>query len=378
MDEDEVKALSKLTGQDPEKIRTLTADQFRKVKERPSILEGVLNGDIEVLTGGTLRNTYNYKNSPTYKKIEKLQEGDVIPSDLVASILNPLVRYSMEKRGKIPKVDYIPDIPVGTNGITKESLMLYMDRVNDGLINDDMAPYDLDLEARTDTKLSALLGDNMKWDFLHKTDRGSTLKNFANLLNRVAFDNPKAGDEMTIDTSGNLVNVRNLSEDDVKDTVTDKNIKLDIDTQVADAVKRGLSPSAAKSSIEDKLMKSYGKTVSAKTAEGVVKTLQIPNEMKDQLRSSMFKLGYGKNMIFATNPDTGSESFAFRTPLTYSLDGEVISVNSPSGRNVNFDRTLVNKDFRVKAERNKALSRAAGFKGNADKITGALYGVAFE
>ena len=58
MDEDSIKYLSKLTGEDPEKIRNLTPTQLQKAKDRPSLLKGILDGNVEVSNDGTVRNTY--------------------------------------------------------------------------------------------------------------------------------------------------------------------------------------------------------------------------------------------------------------------------------------------------------------------------------
>lgn len=378
MDEDSIKYLSEFTGEDPEKIRNLTPTQLQIAKDRPSLLKGILDGNVEVSNDGTVRNTYKYKNSSTYKRIQALDDNSMIPSDLVAEMLNPLVRYSMEKTGKIPKVDYIPDIPMGSNGISKESLLLYMDRVYDGLVNDDMAHYTLDLEAKRDTKVSSLLGSNLKFNFLLKRDHEATVKNFSNLFNRVSFDNPKKGEETFVDAQGNIVDVRFINEEDIKNPTIDASTKKFIDNEVSGAAKQGMSPYEAKKNIEEKLMSKYGKSVTFYEGgkKGEVKVL--PNEAVQQLRSSMYYLGYGKDMVIAKNPTTGSEDITFRSPITYSVEGDMINLRSSYGRNVSLDITKVNPALRSKVERNKALSAAKGFKANADYITGPIYGIAFE
>lgn len=378
MDEDSIKYLSKFTGEDPEKIRNLTPTQLQKAKDRPSLLKGILDGNIEVSNDGTVRNTYKYKNSSTYKRIQALDDNSMIPSDLIAEMLNPLVRYYMEKKGTIPKVDYIPDIPMGSNGISKESLLLYMDRVNDGLVNDDMAHYTLDLEAKKDTKVSSLLGSNLKLNFLQKIDREATVKNFSNLINRVAFDNPKKGEETFVDAQGNIVDVRFINEEDIKNPTIDASTKQFIDNEVSGAAKQGMSPYDAKKNIEKKLLDKYGKS-NRFYEDGKMGTVQaLPNEAVQQLRSSMYNLGYGKDMVIAKNPTTGSEDITFKSPITYSVEGDMINLKSSYGRNVSLDITKVNPALRSKVERNKALSAAVGFKANADSITGPIYGIAFE
>lgn len=378
MDEYSIKYLSEFTGEDPEKIRNLTPTQLQKAKDRPSLLKGILDGNVEVSNDGTVRNTYKYKNSSTYKRIQALDDNSMIPSDLIAEMLNPLVRYSMEKKGTIPKVDYIPDIPMGSNGISKESLLLYMDRVNDGLVNDDMAHYTLDLEAKKDTKVSSLLGSNLKFNFLQKIDHEATVKNFSNLINRVSFDNPKKGEETFVDAQGNIVDVRFINEEDIKNPTIDASTKQFIDNEVSDAAKQGMSPYEAKKNIEEKLMSKYGKSVTFSEGGKKGEVQVLPNEAVQQLRSSMYNLGYGKDMVIAKNPTTGSEDIAFKSPITYSVEGDMINLKSSYGRNVSLDITKVNPALRSKVERNKALSAAVGFKANADYITGPIYGIAFE
>ena len=378
MDEDSIKYLSKFTGEDPEKIRNLTPTQLQKAKDRPSLLKSILDGNVEVSNDGTVRNTYKYKNSSTYKRIQALDDNSMIPSDLIAEMLDPLVRYSMEKTGKIPKVDYIPDIPMGSNGISKESLLLYMDRVYDGLVNDDMAHYTLDLEAKKDTKVSSLLGSNLKLNFLQKINHEATVKNFSNLINRVSFDNPKKGEETFVDSEGSIVDVRFVNEEDIKNPTIDASIKQFIDNEVSGAAKQGMSPYEARKNIEEKLISKYGKSVTFSEGGKKGEVLVLPNEAVQQLRSSRYHRGYGKDMVIAKNPTTGSEDIAFKSPITYSLEGDMINLKSSYGRNVSLDITKVNPALRSKVERNKALSAAKGFKWNADYITGPIYGIAFE
>jgi hypothetical protein len=92
----------------------------------------------------------------------------------------------------------------------------------------------------------------------------------------------------------------------------------------------------------------------------------------------MYKLGYGKNMVISKNPDTGEEAFAFKTPLTYSINGDIISVKSDSGKSIDIEKSKANPALRARIERNQSLSKLKGFKQNADIITGPVSGVAFE
>lgn len=372
MGEDEIDVLADVTGQDPAKIKTLTPIQFQKAKERPSLLEGILNGNIEVASDGTVKNTYKYRESPTYKRIQALGERDMIPSDLIAEMLNPLVRYSMEKNGKIPKVDYIPDIPVGTNGITKDSLLLYMDRVNDGLVNDDMAPYSVDLEVRLDNKVSSLLGPSSKWDFLRTRSDEATVKNVANLFNRAAFDNPKKGDELLINERGETINASPVTEAYFSETDVAPEIKSDIDKFVSSIDKSTMSGDAAMDSVLSSVTKKYGKIDTKMNA------MTIPDNARKYIFKSMYERGYAKDMAVTTDPNSGNQALIFKTPLTYSVEGDVISVKTSTGKSRTYNKNEASAALRAKAERNSVLSRAKGFKGNADIITGPLYGFGFE
>lgn len=371
MDEDSIKYLSEFTGEDPEKIRNLTPTQLQKAKDRPSLLKGILDGNVEVSNDGTVRNTYKYKNSSTYKRIQALDDNSMIPSDLIAEMLNPLVRYSMEKTGKIPKVDYIPDIPMGSNGISKESLLLYMDRVNDGLVNDDMAHYTLDLEAKKDTKVSSLLGSNLKLNFLQKIDHEATVKNFSNLINRVSFDNPKKGDELLINERGETINASPVTEAYFSGTEIAPDVQKDIDSMVSSSYQNKKSGMLTQDEVLSSIANKYGFTNQAKQ-------MMIPDNVRKYIYKSMYERGYAKDMAITQDPNSGNQALIFKTPLTYSVEGDVISVKTSTGKSRTYNKKEASAALRAKAERNSVLSRAKGFKGNADIITGPLYGFGFE
>ena len=77
MGEDEIDFLAERTGQDPAKIKTLTPIQFQKAKDRPALLEGILNGNIEVASDGTVKNTYKYREGALYKKIQAMDDNSI-------------------------------------------------------------------------------------------------------------------------------------------------------------------------------------------------------------------------------------------------------------------------------------------------------------
>ena len=372
MGEDEIDFLAERTGQDPAKIKTLTPIQFQKAKDRPALLEGILNGNIEVASDGTVKNTYKYREGALYKKIQAMDDNSMITSDLVAEMLNPLVRYSMEKKGTIPKVDYIPDIPMGSNGISKESLLLYMDRVNDGLVNDDMAHYTLDLEAKKDTKVSSLLGSNLKFNFLQKIDHEATVKNFSNLINRVSFDNPKKGDELLINERGETINASPVTDSYFSGTDVSQDLKSNIDNFVSAIDKSKMTASQARDSVFNSVIQMYGKI------DPLFNVNSIPDNARKYINKSMYEQGYAKDMAVTTDPNSGNQALIFKTPLTYSVEGDVISVKTRTGKGRTYNKNEASAALRAKAERNSVLSRAVGFKGNADKITGPLYGFGFE
>ena len=372
MGEDEIDFLAERTGQDPAKIKTLTPIQFQKAKERPSLLEGILNGNIEVASDGTVKNTYKYREGALYKKIQAMDDNSMITSDLIAEMLNPLVRYSMEKTGKIPKVDYIPDIPMGTNGISRDSLLLFMDRVNDGLVADDMAHYSVDLDVRLDNKVSSLLGPNPIWDFLRTRSDEATIKNVANLFNRAAFDNPKKGDELLINEKGETINASPVTEAYFSEVNVSPQVKRDIDNYVSRIDKSTTNGDAAMDSVLGSVLNQYG------TFDPQVGAVTIPDNARKYIFKSMYEQGYAKDMAVTTDPNSGNQALIFKTPLTYSVEGDVISVKTRTGKGRTYNKNEASAALRAKAERNSVLSRAKGFKGNADIITGPLYGFGFE
>ena len=372
MGEDEIDFLAERTGQDPEKIKKLTPIQFEKAKERPSLLEGILNGNIEVSSDGTVKNTYKYREGALYKKIQAMDDNSMITSDLIAEMLNPLVRYSMEKTGKIPKVDYIPDIPMGTNGISRDSLLLFMDRVNDGLVADDMAHYSVDLDVRLDNKVSSLLGPNPVWDFLRTRSDEATIKNVANLFNRAAFDNPKKGDELLINEKGETINASPVTDAYFSGTDVSQDLKSNIDNFVSAIDKSKMTASQARDSVFNSVIQMYGKI------DPLFNVNSIPDNARKYINKSMYEQGYAKDMAITQDPNTGNQALIFKTPLTYSVEGDVISVKTRTGKGRTYNKNEASAALRAKAERNSVLSRAVGFKGNADKITGPLYGFGFE
>ena len=371
MGEDEIDFLAERTGQDPAKIKTLTPIQFQKAKERPSLLEGILNGNIEVSSDGTVKNTYKYREGALYKKIQAMDDNSMITSDLIAEMLNPLVRYSMEKTGKIPKVDYIPDIPMGTNGISRDSLLLFMDRVNDGLVADDMAHYSVDLDVRLDNKVSSLLGPNPIWDFLRTRSDEATIKNVANLFNRAAFDNPKKGDELLINERGETINASPVTEAYFEGTEIAPDMKKDIDSMVSSSYQNKKSGMSTQDEVVSSIANKYGFTNQAKQ-------MMIPDNVRKYINKSMYEKGYAKDMAITQDPVSGNQALIFKTPLTYSVEGDVISVKTSTGQSRTYNKNEASTALRAKAERNSVLSRAKGFKGNADIITGPLYGFGFE